>query len=151
MKRLVPLAEQMKDDAEVWSEMAARHGLAEVDLARLASPWHTDADLGRPIEVVTDMSKSRRMGCTGYAATDAAFFDLFERLRADKIIPARRSRCDLVTALVSTDAVTSRSDRLPFRPVPVRRNGVGRRTIPLSALPSLIALICCKLHEWLVR
>ena len=84
-----PLAEQMKDDAEVWSEMANRHGLAEADLAQLASPWHTDADLGRPIEVVTDMSKSRRMGFTGYVATDAAFYDLFERLRADKIIPAR--------------------------------------------------------------
>jgi len=37
---------------------------------------------------VTDMSKSRRMGFTGYVATDAAFFDLFERLRADKLIPA---------------------------------------------------------------
>lgn len=84
-----PLAVQMQGDAEVWSEMATRHGLAEADLARLASPWHTDADLGRPIEVVTDMSKSRRMGFTGYAATDTAFFDLFERLRADKIIPAR--------------------------------------------------------------
>lgn len=62
-----PLAEQMKGDAEVWSEMAARQGFAEADLARLASPWQTDADLGRPIEVVPDMSKSRRMGFTGYA------------------------------------------------------------------------------------
>jgi hypothetical protein len=28
---------------------SAREGLAEPDLDRLASPWHTDADLGRPI------------------------------------------------------------------------------------------------------
>ncbi|MBR2656084.1 MAG: SDR family oxidoreductase [Loktanella sp.] len=83
-----PLAEQMKDDAAIWSEMAARLGLAESDMKRLVSPWHTDADLGRPIEVVTDMSKSRRMGFTGYVATDDAFFDLFTRLRADKLIPA---------------------------------------------------------------
>ncbi|WP_435170122.1 SDR family oxidoreductase [Falsirhodobacter sp. 1013] len=82
-----PLEAQMKDDAPVWADIAARHGLAEGDLSRLASPWHTDADLGRPIEVVTDMSKSRRLGFTGYQATDQAFLDLFDRLRADRIIP----------------------------------------------------------------
>ncbi len=42
-----------------WREIATRHELAEPDIDRLISPWHTDADLGRPIEVVTDMSKSR--------------------------------------------------------------------------------------------
>ena len=82
-----PLVEQMQDDAPVWAEIAKRHGLAESDLSRLASAWHTDADLGRPIEVVTDMSKSRALGFTGYVATDSAFFDLFDRLRADDIIP----------------------------------------------------------------
>ncbi|MBQ2260932.1 MAG: SDR family oxidoreductase [Loktanella sp.] len=84
-----PLAKQMKDDAKIWSDIVARHGLAEADINRLVSPWHTDADLGRPIEVVTDMSKCRRMGFTGYVATDDAFFDLFARLRADKLIPAQ--------------------------------------------------------------
>ena len=59
-----------------------RDGLAEPDLDRLASPWHTDADLGRPIEVVTDMTKSRRLGFIDYQATDDSFFDLFARLRA---------------------------------------------------------------------
>ncbi len=82
-----PLAEQMADDAPRWSAIAADHGLVEPDLHRLASPWHSDADLGRPIEVVADMSKSRRLGFTGYRATDDSFFDLFERLRADRIIP----------------------------------------------------------------
>ncbi len=82
-----PLEQQMADDAPVWRELALRHGLAEPDLARLASPWHTDADLGRPIEVVTDMSKSRRLGFTGYRATDDAFLTLFDRLRADRLIP----------------------------------------------------------------
>jgi nucleoside-diphosphate-sugar epimerase len=82
-----PLAEQMADDAAVWRELALREGLAETDLDRLASPWHTDADLGRPIEVVTDMSKSRRLGFTAYQPTDDAFFDLFKRLRDDRLIP----------------------------------------------------------------
>ncbi len=82
-----PLEQQMADDAAVWSTIAARERLAEADLSRLASPWHTDADLGRPIEVVTDMSKSRRMGFTSYQPTDDAFFDLFAELRAERLIP----------------------------------------------------------------
>ncbi|PZX50037.1 nucleoside-diphosphate-sugar epimerase [Cereibacter changlensis] len=82
-----PLEAQMQDDAPLWAGIAARHGLVEADIGRLASAWHTDADLGRPIEVVTDMSKSRRLGFTGYVATDQAFFDLFKELRADRLIP----------------------------------------------------------------
>ena len=82
-----PLEQQMADDAARWAAIAATHGLVEGDINRLASPWHTDADLGRPIEVVTDMSKSRRLGFTGYRPTDDAFFALFDRLRADRIIP----------------------------------------------------------------
>ena len=84
---ILTLEEQMKDDAGVWREIAAREGLAEADLSRLASPWHTDADLGRPIEVVTDMGKSRRLGFKEYQPTDDAFFDLFAELRADRLIP----------------------------------------------------------------
>lgn len=82
-----PLEQQMMNDAGLWREIAVREGLAEDDLWRLASPWHTDADLGRPIEVVTDMTKSRQLGFTGYQATDLAFIGLFERLREDRLIP----------------------------------------------------------------
>lgn len=82
-----PLEAQMAGDAPLWRGIAEREGLTEPDLGRLASPWHTDADLGRPIEVVTDMSKSRRLGFTSYKPTDDAFFDLFERLRAARLIP----------------------------------------------------------------
>ncbi len=84
---LRPLEQQMATDADVWRRIAEREGLIEPDLARLISPWHTDADLGRPIEVVTDMSKSRRLGFTAYQATDDAFYALFERLRAGRLIP----------------------------------------------------------------
>lgn len=82
-----PLETQMANDADVWRDIAGRHGLIEPDITRLASAWHTDADLGRPIEVVTDMSKSRRLGFAAYQPTDEAFFALFEQLRADRLIP----------------------------------------------------------------
>jgi nucleoside-diphosphate-sugar epimerase len=82
-----PLEQQMAGDAPIWRDLAARHNLVEPDIDRLASPWHTDADLGRPIEVVTDMSKSRRLGFSFYQPTDDAFFTLFETLRRDRLIP----------------------------------------------------------------
>jgi hypothetical protein len=77
----------MVDDFKHWRQVAAKYNLIEPDLSRLASPWHTDADLGRPIEVITDMSKSRRLGFTGYQPTDDAFYKLFEKLRSDRLIP----------------------------------------------------------------
>ncbi len=84
---VLTLEEQMRDDAPVWRALAEEEGLAEPDIDRLASPWHTDADLARPIEIVTDMSKSRRLGFAEYQATDASFHALFDRLRADRLIP----------------------------------------------------------------
>lgn len=67
--------------------MTKQFGLAEADIGKLISPWHTDADLGRPIEVVTDMSKSRKLGFSDYQASDEAFFEVFSKLRASKLIP----------------------------------------------------------------
>jgi nucleoside-diphosphate-sugar epimerase len=82
-----PLEQEMAEDATIWRNIAAREDLAESDIGRLISPWHTDADLGRPIEVVTDMSKSRRLGFNLYQPTDDAFLALFERLRRDRLLP----------------------------------------------------------------
>ncbi|MDB4945904.1 MAG: dependent epimerase/dehydratase [Labilithrix sp.] len=82
-----PLAEQMAGDEAAWADIARRHGLAEPRLERLVSAWHTDADLGRPIEVVADMSRSRRLGFLDHQPTDDAFFDLFDDLRKDRLIP----------------------------------------------------------------
>jgi nucleoside-diphosphate-sugar epimerase len=82
-----PLEKQLADAGPIWAELARKNGLVETDLSRIASPWHTDADLGRPIEVVTDMSKSRRLGFLDYQATDDSFFTLFAKLREAKIIP----------------------------------------------------------------
>ncbi|MEE5079617.1 SDR family oxidoreductase [Pseudomonas alliivorans] len=82
-----PLEEQMADDQKAWSEIVSKHQLKESDINRLISPWHTDADLGRPIEVVTDMSKSRKLGFTAFKASDDAFFEVFEKLRHERLIP----------------------------------------------------------------
>jgi nucleoside-diphosphate-sugar epimerase len=83
----VPLEKQLADAAPIWKQMTVKYGLAEADLNVLASAWHTDADLGRPVEVVTDMSRSRKLGFTAYQPTDESFMELFERLRGDRLIP----------------------------------------------------------------
>ena len=82
-----PLEVLMADDHAVWRKLAQQHDLAEASLDRLASPWHTDLDLGRPLEVMTDMAKSRKLGFAYYQATDESFFDLFNQLRAEQLIP----------------------------------------------------------------
>ena len=82
-----PLEEEIKNDGPVWQEIAKRYNLKEPDLNRLASAWHTDLDLGRPIEVMTDMSKSRKLGFLVFQKTDESFYDLFTQLRAENLIP----------------------------------------------------------------
>jgi nucleoside-diphosphate-sugar epimerase len=82
-----PLEEQMRGMEPVWSDIAGRRGLAEADLSRVSSWWHTDGDLGRNIEVVADMSKSRLAGFTGYRRTEDCFLQLFDRFRTDRLIP----------------------------------------------------------------
>jgi hypothetical protein len=82
-----PLEKEIAGDAQLWKEIAEKHNLKEDDLNRLASAWHTDLDLGRPIEVITDMSKSRKLGFNVFQKTDESFYDLFDQLRAEQLIP----------------------------------------------------------------
>jgi nucleoside-diphosphate-sugar epimerase len=82
-----PLEQQLAGAEDIWRNIARSRNLIEPNLNALISAWHTDADLGRPIEVVTDMSKSRKLGFLDYQPTDESFFDLFTRLRHERIIP----------------------------------------------------------------
>ncbi|QJW96733.1 SDR family oxidoreductase [Frigoriglobus tundricola] len=82
-----PLVAQMAGDTGPWADLARKHGLAEPDLGRLTSAWHTDADLGRPMEVMADMSRSRRLGFSVYQTSLDSFTDLFGRLRRERLIP----------------------------------------------------------------
>ena len=83
----VPLEKLLADARPVWAEIARKHNLAVSDFDAVASPWHTDLDLGLSMEVIADMSKSRKLGFLDYQASDDSFLDLFVRLRNEKIIP----------------------------------------------------------------
>jgi len=84
---MMPLAGRMQEAQAAWTEIAGKYQLAEADIGKLASWWHTDADLGRPMEAFADMSKSRKAGFTGYRSTLDSFTTLFDRLKAENIIP----------------------------------------------------------------
>jgi hypothetical protein len=72
---------------EVWARLVAQHGLADHKASDLASWWHTDADLGREVETFADMSKSRSLGFADFQDSARSFLDLFDRLRAQQVIP----------------------------------------------------------------
>jgi nucleoside-diphosphate-sugar epimerase len=82
-----PLEGQMRDAGPVWQRIVERHRLAPNPIERLASWWHSDGDLGRPIEVFTDMTKSRLMGFPDYQDTVGSFRAVHQRLRAERIVP----------------------------------------------------------------
>lgn len=82
-----PLEAQMAGSEATWQALAERHQLAVPELSQLASPWHTDLDLGRPLEVMTDMTKSRKLGFHVYQSTEESFLELFAQLRQDRLIP----------------------------------------------------------------
>ena len=82
-----PLEERMVSKQEIWKKMAERYDLKEADLDQISTAWHTDLDLGRPIEVMTDMARSRKLGFLAYQETEESFFDLFNKLKEARLIP----------------------------------------------------------------
>ncbi|MFO1069128.1 MAG: SDR family oxidoreductase [Geminicoccaceae bacterium] len=85
--RATPLVEQMAGAAPVWDRIVRKYGLAANAIDVVASWWHSDADLGRPVECFTDMSKSRRLGFMDYQETTESFRYVYERLKAERIVP----------------------------------------------------------------
>jgi nucleoside-diphosphate-sugar epimerase len=83
-----PLETQMADAQAIWSQIVARHGLQDIPVNRLASWWHSDADLGRTLECFSDMTNSRTLGFDAYQSTPKSFTDVFDELRDRRIIPA---------------------------------------------------------------
>jgi len=83
----LPLEQQMADAGPVWARLVAEHGLAEPDLTRVASWWHSDSDLGRDVEVLADMTRSRLAGFTGYVSTERSVLRLLDRYREAGVLP----------------------------------------------------------------
>lgn len=83
----VPLEGQIRDCGPIWDSLVREHGLQQHKLDEIASPWHTDLDLGRPMECLNSMAKSRRYGFADYQDSEQSFITVFDRLRRERIIP----------------------------------------------------------------
>ena len=68
--------------------MSKSLAIVKVSVKRRRSACHTNADLAREIEAVTDMTKSRPTGFHEDQPTLRWFLDLFAQLRQKRIIPA---------------------------------------------------------------
>ena len=75
-------------DLQAVADLVAKHGLQDIPVDKLASWWHSDADLGRTLECFTDMTNSRTLGFDAYQSTRSSFTDVFDELRARRIIPS---------------------------------------------------------------
>jgi nucleoside-diphosphate-sugar epimerase len=82
-----PLELRMNDAPRLWKDIAAKHGLVEHDVNRLASWWHTDADLGRDMECLADTTKARKAGFAGFRSTPDSLTDVVARYRSARLIP----------------------------------------------------------------
>jgi len=81
------LEAEMAGQEQAWREIVAKHDLKPTELNEIASWWHTDGDLGRPVETFADMNKSRALGFLGFRDTERTFLTLFDRLREHRVIP----------------------------------------------------------------
>lgn len=81
------LEERMADLGPAWDNVVEENNLQRNTLDRLASAWHTDLDLGRPMECVHSMAKCRALGFDAHQDTSQGFIDVFDRMRAERIIP----------------------------------------------------------------
>lgn len=81
------LEERMADLGPAWDKVVEDNNLQRNALDRLASAWHTDLDLGRPMECVHSMAKCRALGFDAHQDTTQSFIDVFDRMRAERIIP----------------------------------------------------------------
>ncbi|MEH6307209.1 SDR family oxidoreductase [Olivibacter sp. CPCC 100613] len=86
-EKIRPLEREMQNDHALWNKISKDHDLVSEDLDAVASPWHTDLDLARPIEVMTDMKNSRKNGFSAFQSTEDSFLNLFKLLQSEKIIP----------------------------------------------------------------
>lgn len=84
-----PLEPRMSGAQERWSELATTYNLVEPNLGRVASWWHTDSDLGRPIECFADMRRSRERGFLNCRVTLESFLSTFDLYRKANLLPQR--------------------------------------------------------------
>ncbi|RAJ10857.1 nucleoside-diphosphate-sugar epimerase [Chitinophaga skermanii] len=77
----------MADKGALWQSMQEKHGLAAHDYGILANWGFADFVFSWDYDFFADGSKARRLGFHEYVDTEEMFYQLFDTLRARKVIP----------------------------------------------------------------
>jgi len=84
-----PLQDRMNtpEIQKAWETITKENNLQSYKLNEIAPFWHTDADLGRTVECINDMNRSKELGWIGFRNSEKSFIKLFDRLKSAKLIP----------------------------------------------------------------
>jgi nucleoside-diphosphate-sugar epimerase len=77
----------MADKQPTWDRLVREHGLAETPFAEVSSWPFADFVFSWDYDVFADGSKARRLGFHRHVRTEQMFVEIFEDLRARRIIP----------------------------------------------------------------
>ena len=83
----IRLADFMADKGPLWQDMVRTHGLAPYRLEDVVSWGFVDYVFRCAWDIMSDTTRSRRAGFDEYVDTEEMFVGLFDRLRAQRIIP----------------------------------------------------------------
>jgi nucleoside-diphosphate-sugar epimerase len=77
----------MADKAALWQDMQSRYALAPHAYAQLSNWGFADFVFSWDYDFFADGSKARRMGFHEYINTEEMFYNLFDELQVQKVIP----------------------------------------------------------------
>jgi len=83
----MPLQTIMSDKASVWESIQQKHGLEKNSYESVSSWAFGDFVFSWDYDFFSDGSKARRLGFHEYIETEKMFFDRFDELKKQKVIP----------------------------------------------------------------
>jgi nucleoside-diphosphate-sugar epimerase len=83
----LPLQTIMSDKAAIWESIQQKHGLAKHSYEKVSSWAFGDFVFSWDYDFFSDGSKARRLGFHDYVETEKMFFELFDELIRQKVIP----------------------------------------------------------------
>ncbi|MBT1708467.1 SDR family oxidoreductase [Fulvivirgaceae bacterium PWU5] len=83
----MPLQTVMADKAALWQALQEKHGLVKHDYTQLSSWPFADFVFSWDYDFFADSSKARRLGFHEYIDTEQMFYQLFDTLRRERVIP----------------------------------------------------------------
>jgi nucleoside-diphosphate-sugar epimerase len=81
------LTDVMADKADLWDDMVRTHNLVRTPYSDVSSWKFGDFVFAWDYDVIADTSKSRRAGFHEYVDTESMFIQIFEDMRAQRLIP----------------------------------------------------------------